>query len=115
MRRYILLAMLLAWLGGALSAQNINRTFQLDKITSDLVEQLDKSTLKSGILLQKAPMFVNPFRYDGTTLSDSNTMDASTFGRLYGQLRVASVLMSIIRKSQLITVFSEIDAKFTFH
>ncbi|MEY3243461.1 MAG: hypothetical protein RIR11_4900, partial [Bacteroidota bacterium] len=41
--------------------------------------------------------------------------DASTFGRLYGQLRVASVLMSIIRKSQLITVFSEIDAKFTFH
>ncbi|MEY3239860.1 MAG: hypothetical protein RIR11_1298, partial [Bacteroidota bacterium] len=30
MRRYILFAMLLAWLGGALSAQNINRTFQLD-------------------------------------------------------------------------------------
>jgi hypothetical protein len=46
MKHFFLFAALLAWLGGALSAQNINRTLQLDKITSDLVEQLDRSEVQ---------------------------------------------------------------------
>ena len=60
-------------------------------MTRSLFERLDKSTLQSGILLQQSAMFVNPFRFDGTALNDSNQMDASRFGKLYGQLRAASV------------------------
>lgn len=91
MKRLLLFAALLAWLAGGLSAQNPAHPRSLDAMTRSLFEQLDKSTLQSGILLQQSALFVNPFRFDGTALNDSNRMDASRFGKLYGQLRAASV------------------------
>lgn len=90
MRRIFLVAALLAWLGGALSAQNPNADYSLDKMTRVFFERLDKSELNSGVLLQQSAMFVNPFRFDGLALHDSNKIDASRFGKLYGQLRAAS-------------------------
>jgi hypothetical protein len=60
MKRFLLFVMLFAWLGGALSAQNIP---VLDGLTRNIVSELDKSSLQTGILLQQAPIWVNPFRY----------------------------------------------------
>ncbi|GAB4499085.1 MAG: hypothetical protein OHK0019_35600 [Saprospiraceae bacterium] len=91
MKRLLLFAALLAWLAGGLSAQNPNHQHSLDAMTRSLFERLDKNSLQSGILLQQSAMFVNPFRFDGTVLNDSNQMDASRFGKLFGQLRAASV------------------------
>ena len=89
----LFIAMLCAWLGGALSAQNQP---SLDALTRGILSDLDKSSLQTGILLQQAPMWVNPFRYDGTALHDSNAVSASTFGRLFGQLRAAAVGQSVL-------------------
>lgn len=82
MKRLLILAALLAWLAGGSSAQNSNPQHSLDATTRSFFEQLDKSTLQSGILLQQSAMWVNPFRFDGTVLNDSNQMDASRFGIL---------------------------------
>lgn len=75
MERLLLFAALLARLVGGLSAQNPNLQHSLDAMTRSFFERLDKSTLHSGILLQQSAMFVNPFRFDGTALNDSNQMD----------------------------------------
>ena len=91
MRRLILFAALLAWLTSGLSAQNPAPPYSLDSMTRSLFDRLDKSGLHSGILLQQSAVFVNPFRFDGSALTDSNRMDASRFGKLFGQLRAASV------------------------
>lgn len=94
MKRVFSLALLLAWLCGSLSAQN-TASRSLDAMTSSMFERLDKNALRSGILLQQSAMFVNPFRYDGI-VSDSNKMDASRFGKLFGQLRAASTTKSTL-------------------
>jgi hypothetical protein len=91
MKRLLLFAALLARLVGGLSAQNPNHQYSLDAMTRSLFERLDKSSLHSGILLQQSAIFINPFRFDGTALNDSNQMDAGRFGKLFGQLRAASV------------------------
>jgi|GEM_PF-3638956 len=96
MKRLFLLAALLAWLVGGLSAQKPSSEYSLDRMTRSLFERLDKSSLQSGILLQQSALFVNPFRFDGAVLNDSNQMDASRFGKLYGQLRTASTGQSIL-------------------
>jgi hypothetical protein len=87
MKRLLFFTMLIAWFGGALPAQNLN----LDAQMRAMLAPLDKSGLQTGILLQQAPMFVHPFRYDGVSLNDSNLLDASNFGRLYGLLRAAAI------------------------
>jgi hypothetical protein len=74
MKRFLLFVMLCAWLGGALSAQN---TPVLDGLTRNIVSELDKSSLQTGILLQQAPIWVNPFRYGGEVLHDSNLFECS--------------------------------------
>jgi Secretion system C-terminal sorting domain len=96
MKRFLLLSILWAWLGGALSAQNEH---VLDALTKGMLSELDKSSLKTGILLQQAPMWVNPFRYDGQAMHDSNYVNPGTFGRLYSQLRAASVSTPVLPKS----------------
>lgn len=65
-------------------------------MTRSLFERLDKNSLQSGILLQQSAMFVNPFRFDGTALNDSNRMDAGRFGKLFGQLRAASTAQPVL-------------------
>ena len=90
MKRLLIFATLMAWLGGAVSAQNKPPKHSLDAMTRSIFERLDKRELQTGILLQQSAVFVNPFNYDGETLTDSNFMDASSFGKLYGQFRVAS-------------------------
>ena len=89
MKRLLLFAALMAWLGGVLPAQNKAPKHSLDAMTRSTFERLDKRELQTGILLQQAAVFVSPFKYDGKTLTDSNFMDASNFGKLYGQFKLA--------------------------
>lgn len=101
MKRLLLIAALLAWLCGALSAQNKTSKHSLDVMTRSIFERLEKRDLKSGILLQQAAVFVNPFRYDGTALNDANCMDANNFGKLFGQFRVASTGKSVLPEPEI--------------
>lgn len=96
MRHFFLLAALLAWLGGDLPAQNIQSYKSLDEITKAIVEPLDKTGIHSGILLQQAPMFVHPILFDGERLDSNNIMNASDFGKLFGQLRTSSVQKPVL-------------------
>jgi hypothetical protein len=68
MRRYILFAMLLAWLGGALSAQNINRTFQLDDNNEQLQSEYDQ-------LLQEKEAILNYLLRQSLEVQDYGTAE----------------------------------------
>ncbi len=69
MKRFFLFATLIAWLSTALSAQS------LDALTRAIVEPLDKTSLSSGILLQQAPIFVQPTFFRLSRCSRSTPTD----------------------------------------
>jgi hypothetical protein len=112
MRRIFLLAALIAWLGNSLYAQNNGPAKSLDAMTKDIVAPLDKTEITTGILLQQAPFFVQPALFDGTMLNDQNIMDAGRFGKLFGQLRAASLEKPVLPEP---TVYTDVLKRMNLH
>ncbi|MBL7829254.1 MAG: T9SS type A sorting domain-containing protein [Saprospiraceae bacterium] len=89
MTKFFRLVLLLAGLGGA-AAPCLSQS--IEKYLNSTFETLDKNSIVSGILIQKAPIFHNPYWYRGQAeLPDSLLLSLDQFGLLYGQFRAAAM------------------------
>ncbi|MEM6967045.1 MAG: hypothetical protein AAF573_19945, partial [Bacteroidota bacterium] len=68
----------------------------LEERISNIYAPLDKSEVKSNILIHQTPIFLSPWRFDGRNVADSMQVNLDQFGMLYGQFRGAAVGRSVL-------------------
>ncbi|MCM1199422.1 MAG: putative lipase, partial [Clostridium sp.] len=77
----------------AIHAQEIEENAAVREILDNMYENLDKSKVPTGLLLDYAFDLVDFDRYDGSELSDSNFVERTTFECLLRSIRSAAVGM----------------------
>ena len=73
----------------------------LDQRIKNIYKPLDKTQVKSGLLIHQTPIFIWPGKYDGKNTEPEQRLSLDQFGVLYGQFRGAATRRQLLPDPQI--------------